>query len=323
MLRPSVLAAACLLVFVDVMKELPATLVLRPFNFDTLAVIAYQMASDERLGQAALPALTIVAAGVIPVALLSRAISRASSFDHGGSSVNCARASVLRKSYGLRVRCAGASGGAGRRHQRLVPGPPHLLRRLEITPTTPRKWDSRIARLRSFWQAARRRDAGAVRSTGEMPYPRETADLHHEIELVVAIGAGGCNIAAADAATYIYGYAVGLDMTRRDLQFAMHDKGRPWDVSKGFDHSAPISPIKPASATGETTSARSCSTSTASAVRRVPPSKLIWSVNETIEHLSKFFELRPGDLIYTGTPEASEPSSVATSLMAESNTSVR
>ena len=76
-LRPSVLAA-CLLVFVDVMKELPATLVLRPFNFDTLAVIAYQMASDERLGQAALPALTIVAAGVIPVTLLSRAISRAS-----------------------------------------------------------------------------------------------------------------------------------------------------------------------------------------------------------------------------------------------------
>ncbi len=83
-------------------------------------------------------------------------------------------------------------------------------------------------------------------TTGEFPYPGETANLHHEIELVVALGKSGASIAAADGAKYIYGYAVGLDMTRRDLQIALRDKGRPWDVSKGFDYAAPISPIKTA-----------------------------------------------------------------------------
>jgi len=140
-------------------------------------------------------------------------------------------------------------------------------------------------------------------STGELPYPTETTNLHHEIELVVAIGTGGSNIAAANAATHIYGYAVGLDMTRRDLQFAMRDKGRPWDVSKGFDNSAPISPIKPASAIGEITGAQIWLNVNGERRQASSTAKLIWSVNETIEHLSRFFELRPGDLIYTGTPE--------------------
>ena len=140
-------------------------------------------------------------------------------------------------------------------------------------------------------------------SVGEMPYPGETANLHHEIELVVAIGKGGRNIAAAEAAKHIYGYAVGLDMTRRDLQFALRDKGRPWDVAKGFDFSAPISPIKPIAITGELSSAQIWLN--VNGVRRQTSdiAKMIWSINETIEHLSKFYVLAPGDLIFTGTPE--------------------
>jgi fumarylpyruvate hydrolase len=140
-------------------------------------------------------------------------------------------------------------------------------------------------------------------SVGEMPYPGATENLHHEIELVVAIGRGGRNIAAADAAKHIYGYAVGLDMTRRDLQFALRDKGRPWDVAKGFDWSAPISPVKPIGATGEITAAQIFLNVNGQRRQASDVSKLIWSVDETIEHLSKFYELRPGDLVFTGTPE--------------------
>jgi fumarylpyruvate hydrolase len=138
---------------------------------------------------------------------------------------------------------------------------------------------------------------------GEMPYPGETQNLHHEIELVVAIGKGGRNIAAADAAKHIYGYAVGLDMTRRDQQFALRDKGRPWDVAKGFDWSAPISPVKPIGTTGEITAAQIFLNVNGQRRQASDVSNLIWSINETIEHLSKYFELRPGDLVFTGTPE--------------------
>jgi fumarylpyruvate hydrolase len=140
-------------------------------------------------------------------------------------------------------------------------------------------------------------------SVGEMPYPGETGNLHHEIELVVAIGKAGRNIPAAEAAKHIYGYAVGLDMTRRDLQFALRDKGRPWDVAKGFDCSAPISPVKPIAVTGELTSAQIFLTVNDQRRQASDVSKLIWSVNETIEHLSKYYELKPGDLVFTGTPE--------------------
>lgn len=140
-------------------------------------------------------------------------------------------------------------------------------------------------------------------STGEFPYPGESSNVHHEIELVVAIGKGGQRIPAADAVSHIYGYAVGLDMTRRDLQFALRDKGRPWDVSKGFDGSAPISPIKPIATTGEITTAQVWLNVNGAKRQASDVAKLIWNVNETIEHLSKFYELRPGDLIYTGTPE--------------------
>ena len=140
-------------------------------------------------------------------------------------------------------------------------------------------------------------------SVGEMPYPGETGNLHHEIELVVAIGKAGRNIEAANAAKHIYGYAVGLDMTRRDLQFALRDKGRPWDVAKGFDWSAPISPVKPIGVTGEITAAQIFLNVNGQRRQASDVSKLIWNVSETIEHLSKFYELRPGDLVFTGTPE--------------------
>jgi fumarylpyruvate hydrolase len=139
--------------------------------------------------------------------------------------------------------------------------------------------------------------------TGELPYPPATKDLHHEMELVVALGKRGTNVAAADAPGYIWGYAVGLDMTRRDLQGEMKKLGRPWEVGKSFDYSAPIGPIKPVTQSGIVTAGRI--QLSVNGVRRQDSdlTKLIWNVNETIEHLSKYFELMPGDLVYTGTPE--------------------
>lgn len=143
-------------------------------------------------------------------------------------------------------------------------------------------------------------DAG---QTATMPYPSLTTNLHHEIELVVAIGLGGRNIRAADAAQHIYGYAVGLDMTRRDLQNDMKKQGRPWCIGKAFDHSAPIGPITPAAQAGDIHHAAIWVQVNGSDRQRSNVAKLIWSVAETIEHLSSAWELQAGDLIYTGTPE--------------------
>lgn len=136
-----------------------------------------------------------------------------------------------------------------------------------------------------------------------LPYPSLTKNLHHEIELVVAIGKGGKNIKAADALQHIYGYAVGLDMTRRDLQTEMKKQGRPWCIGKGFDHSAPIGPITPIAAAGNITQAEISLQVNGEDRQRSQISKLIWNIAETIEHLSHAWELQPGDLIYTGTPE--------------------
>jgi fumarylpyruvate hydrolase len=140
-------------------------------------------------------------------------------------------------------------------------------------------------------------------ATGEMPYPSMTSELHHEIELVVAIGKGGRNISAADASQYIWGYAVGLDMTRRDLQGEAKKLGRPWDTGKGFDHSAPIAPLHPVTETGLMQQGRISLTVNGVSRQNSDISKLIWNVAETIEHLSRYFELQAGDLIFTGTPE--------------------
>ncbi len=138
--------------------------------------------------------------------------------------------------------------------------------------------------------------------TGVIDYPALTANLHHEIELVVAIGRGGSGIRAADAPAHIWGYAVGLDMTRRDLQNEMKKQGRPWEIGKSFEQSAPIGPLVPMAQCGQLL--RGAITL---AVNGAPRQKgdlqdLIWSVNETIEQLSAAWTLQPGDLIFTGTP---------------------
>lgn len=140
-------------------------------------------------------------------------------------------------------------------------------------------------------------------TTGVMPYPPQTSELHHEIELVVAVGKEGANIAADQAASHVWGYAVGLDMTRRDLQAQMKKQGRPWCIAKGFDASAPIGPITPAALAGEITSAAIWLNVNGQERQRSRTDQLLWSVAETIEHLSKYWTLQPGDLIFTGTPE--------------------
>ncbi|MDP2033902.1 MAG: fumarylacetoacetate hydrolase family protein [Polaromonas sp.] len=139
--------------------------------------------------------------------------------------------------------------------------------------------------------------------TGVIPYPSLTSNLHHEIELVAAIGSGGKNIKAADALKHIFGYAVGLDMTRRDLQGEMKKQGRPWCIGKAYDHSAPIGPITPADKAGDVANAEIWLQVNGKDRQRSTVSKLIWNLAETIEHLSVAWELQPGDLIYTGTPE--------------------
>jgi fumarylpyruvate hydrolase len=140
-------------------------------------------------------------------------------------------------------------------------------------------------------------------TTGQMDYPPMTSDLHHEIELVVALGKGGSNIAAADAMAHVWGYAVGLDMTRRDLQGEAKKLGRPWCTGKSFDESAPIGPIHPAGAVAGIEHATIELLVNGEVRQKSTTDKLIWSIAETIEHLSKYFELQPGDLIFTGTPE--------------------
>jgi len=135
----------------------------------------------------------------------------------------------------------------------------------------------------------------------DMPYPPGTSDLHHEMELVVGLGSGGAHIAEAEAMSCVWGYAAGLDMTRRDVQGEAKKLGRPWDMGKGFDHSAPIGSMIPAAAfvPGHQTIALKVN----GAVRQSSDlSKLIWSIPETIAYLSRLVRLEAGDLIFTGTP---------------------
>jgi fumarylpyruvate hydrolase len=140
-------------------------------------------------------------------------------------------------------------------------------------------------------------------TTGRIAFPPRTENFHHEIELVVAIGKSGSNIPVDQAIQHVFGYAVGLDMTRRDLQFALRDKGRPWELGKAFDQSAPIAPIHPLSETGSLDKGGIWLKVNQQDRQRSDIAKLIWSVPEIISNLSEYFMLAPGDLIFTGTPE--------------------
>ena len=139
-------------------------------------------------------------------------------------------------------------------------------------------------------------------AVGRIPYPMATSNYHHELELVVAIGTSGVNIAAERAQSLIYGYAVGLDMTRRDLQSDMREKKRPWDIGKSFASAAPIAPIHPAAKTGALM--RGAITLDVNGERRQSGdlADMVWDVPNVLAFLSKLYRLEPGDLIFTGTP---------------------
>lgn len=142
---------------------------------------------------------------------------------------------------------------------------------------------------------------------GNFPYPSASQDVHHEVELVIALHSGGKNIAVLEASQHIYGYAVGVDMTRRDLQGEAKKAGRPWEVAKAFDHSAPVSEITPKAGIGLLE--RAGISLRVNEVQRQSSNifEMIWSVPEIISELSKLFELHAGDMIFTGTPSGVGP----------------
>ena len=150
--------------------------------------------------------------------------------------------------------------------------------------------------------------ADAILPSGvDVPYPPRTANLHHEIELVVALGSGGRDIPLDEALQTVFGYAVGNDLTRRDLQAAAKGQGRPWDTAKGFDASAPITPIRPMDQVDHITHGRIWLEVNGVLRQEGDVADMIWSVPEIIAELSTYFELRAGDLIFTGTPAGVGP----------------
>ena len=146
-----------------------------------------------------------------------------------------------------------------------------------------------------------------VQSGSRIPYPSRTENFQHEIELVVAIGESGRDIGAADALQHVYGYAVGIDLTRRDLQLAAKEMRGTWDTAKGFDNSAPISPLHRAEEIGHPDSGQIWLSVNDIIRQKADLNELIWSVPEAIAELSTFFELAPGDLIFMGTPAGVGP----------------
>lgn len=150
--------------------------------------------------------------------------------------------------------------------------------------------------------------ADAVVANGaQIPYPPRTANFHYEGELVVALGSGGANVPVATANSLIYGYAVGIDLTRRDLQSQSRDKGQPWDTSKGFDRSAPIAAIRPVAAGGIIENARIWLSVNGKTKQDSNIAEMTWKVPEIIAELSTLFELAAGDIIFTGTPAGVGP----------------
>ena len=146
-----------------------------------------------------------------------------------------------------------------------------------------------------------------VPSGSSVPYALRTENFHHEAELVVALGGGGTNVSVANANSLVYGYAIGIDLTRRDLQADSRDHGRPWDTSKGFDRSAPIGAIRPVSAGGLIESARIWLSVNGKIRQDANVADMTWKVPEIIAELSTLFEIAAGDLIYTGTPAGVGP----------------
>lgn len=146
-----------------------------------------------------------------------------------------------------------------------------------------------------------------VASGATLRYPPRTADYQHEVELVVAIGVAGADIAVDRALDHVFGYAVGFDMTRRDLQADAKTAGRPWDMAKGFDQSAPCGAITPAEAAGDMSAATITLDVNGEQRQSSDLSLMTWSVAETVADLSTYVALQPGDLIYTGTPEGVGP----------------
>ena len=149
-------------------------------------------------------------------------------------------------------------------------------------------------------------DAVQLLSPGELidhPYPPLTRNYHYEVELVAALGRGGRNVPISQALDLVYGYTLGLDMTRRDLQRAMGDEKKPWEIGKSFDHAAVIGPIHPASKTGHFEKGAISLAINGTVKQSSDLSKMIWSVAEQIAKLSEAFELKAGDIIYSGTPE--------------------
>lgn len=144
--------------------------------------------------------------------------------------------------------------------------------------------------------------ADTVSSAPEVPYPSQTENLHHEVELVVALCGGGSDLTPEQARDIIFGYAVGVDLTRRDLQAEAKKKGAPWTTAKGFDHSAPISPIRPLADSGHPESSAIGLAVNGLMRQQGNTADMIWSVPEVIAELSRLFELKPGDLLFTGTP---------------------
>lgn len=141
----------------------------------------------------------------------------------------------------------------------------------------------------------------------ELPYPPQTRDFHYEAELVVAIGQGGADIPVETALAHIWGYTVGLDMTRRDLQTALKSKGHPWEAAKAFDRSAPIAPLVPVADCGHPQAGAIWLTVNGQPRQQGDLADMIWSVAEIVARLSTLFRLEPGDLIFTGTPEGVGP----------------
>ena len=142
-----------------------------------------------------------------------------------------------------------------------------------------------------------------IGEVADHPYPSLTKNYHYEVELVAALKSGGRNIPMDKALDHVFGYAVGLDMTRRDLQRAMGDEKKPWEIGKSFDHSAPLGPIHPADKVGHFTKGAISLAVNGQVKQSSNLSNMIWSVAEQIAKLSEAFELMPGDIIYSGTPE--------------------